>query len=200
MRSGFLWKRRVPVAIVGVILAACSAAWILGHDSFTPSGIYYDKYIGSEGSPYWVFREGKVELRAPGADKDPGGIRVEDMGTYSRTDKRWVMRGGPADPEVMLKPGLFGIRTICPSKSYLNRYDPERQNGSMAAIEGDRFFADSSKVFLHGLLGSKRQGTCSSMPVLYSAVGRRLGYPLKLVTIKGHLFVRWEGAGERLNV
>jgi regulator of sirC expression with transglutaminase-like and TPR domain len=32
------------------------------------------------------------------------------------------------------------------------------------------------------------------------AVGRRLGYPLKLVTTKGHLFVRWEGAGERFNI
>lgn len=25
-------------------------------------------------------------------------------------------------------------------------------------------------------------------------------YPLKLVTTKGHLFVRWEGTGERSNV
>jgi hypothetical protein len=63
----------------------------------------------------------------------------------------------------------------------------------------DGFFADSRTVFLHGLTGPEHQGTCSSMPVLYIAVGRRLGYPLKLVTTKGHLFVRWEGAGERFN-
>ena len=31
------------------------------------------------------------------------------------------------------------------------------------------------------------------MPVLYVAVGRRLGYPLKLATTKGHLFARWDG-------
>lgn len=37
------------------------------------------------------------------------------------------------------------------------------------------------------------------MPVLYVAVGRRLGYPLKLVTAKGHLFARWDGA-ERFNI
>ena len=30
------------------------------------------------------------------------------------------------------------------------------------------------------------RGTCSSLPVLQVAVGRRLGYPLKLVTTKGH--------------
>jgi len=64
----------------------------------------------------------------------------------------------------------------------------------------DGFFADSRTVFLHGLTGPEHQGTCSSMPVLYVAVGRRLGYPLKLVTTKGHLFVRWEGGGERFNI
>jgi regulator of sirC expression with transglutaminase-like and TPR domain len=64
----------------------------------------------------------------------------------------------------------------------------------------DRFFSDPRKVFLHGLLGPERVGTCSSLPVLYVAVGRQLGYPLKLVTTKGHLFVRWEGAGERFNI
>jgi hypothetical protein len=38
------------------------------------------------------------------------------------------------------------------------------------------------------------------MPVLYVAVGRRLGYPLKLVTTEGHLFLRWEDERERFNV
>ena len=36
--------------------------------------------------------------------------------------------------------------------------------------------------------------------MLQVAVGRRLGYPLKLVTTKGHLFVRWEDALERFNI
>lgn len=126
MRSCFLWNRRVPVALVTVVLAGCSVAWFLGHNSFTPSGTYYDKYVGSEGPSYWVFRGGKVELHAPGTDKDPGGICVEDMGTYLHTNEGWIMRGGPTDPEIVLKPGLFGIRTICPSRSYLNRYLPRR--------------------------------------------------------------------------
>ena len=39
------------------------------------------------------------------------------------------------------------------------------------------------------------------MPVLYIAVGRRLGYPLYLVQAREHFFVRWEEAhGERFNV
>ena len=61
-------------------------------------------------------------------------------------------------------------------------------------------FNDSRVAFIHGMIPMPDQtiadtlgGTCASMPVMYVAVGRRLGYPLKLVTTKGHVFVRWEG-------
>jgi hypothetical protein len=43
-------------------------------------------------------------------------------------------------------------------------------------------------------------GTCSSLPILYLAVGRRLSYPLKLVPTKNHLFVRWEDDRFRFNI
>lgn len=52
-------------------------------------------------------------------------------------------------------------------------------------------FSDSRDLFIHGMIGGPG-GTCASMPVLYVAVGRRLGYPLRLVQAKGHLFVRWD--------
>ena len=86
------------------------------------------------------------------------------------------------------------------SEDFQVKYDPARRGSLESASDGDGFFRDASKVFLNGLLGSSRQGTCSSLPVLYAAVGRRLGYPLKLVTTKGHLFVRWDGEGERFNI
>ncbi len=38
------------------------------------------------------------------------------------------------------------------------------------------------------------------MPVMYVAIGRRLGYPMKLVGAKTHLFCRWDGGGERFNI
>jgi hypothetical protein len=79
-------------------------------------------------------------------------------------------------------------------------YVPGKMGTAAEARAGDGFFSDAHDVFLHGLTGSKRQGTCSSLPVLQVAVGRRLGYPLRLVTTKGHLFVRWEDARERFNV
>lgn len=79
-------------------------------------------------------------------------------------------------------------------------YAPERIAAVGEAGLDDGFFANSRTVFLHGLTGSRHEGTCSSMPVLYVAVGRRLGYPLKLVTTKGHLFLRWENQKERFNL
>jgi regulator of sirC expression with transglutaminase-like and TPR domain len=38
------------------------------------------------------------------------------------------------------------------------------------------------------------------MPVLYLALGRRLGYPLKLVTTRQHLFLRWDSPTEKFNL
>jgi hypothetical protein len=63
---------------------------------------------------------------------------------------------------------------------------------------------DAADTFLHGaLLGEG--GNCASLPVLYVAVGRRLGYPLKLVHARvgqfGHVFARWDDpGGERFNI
>lgn len=55
-------------------------------------------------------------------------------------------------------------------------------------------------VFLHGILGGTG-GTCASLPVIYTAVGRRLNYPLKLVTAACHLFFRWDDPnGEKFNI
>lgn len=63
-------------------------------------------------------------------------------------------------------------------------------------------FTNSKDLFLHGLLGEERAGTCVSMPVLYVAVARRRGYPVHLVLAKGHVFCRWEtpDGSERFNI
>ncbi len=79
------------------------------------------------------------------------------------------------------------------------KYNPARISQAGVFEANETFFADSGDVFIHGLLSDKRMGTCSSMPVLYIAVGRKLGYPLRLVTAKNHLFVRWESSTERKN-
>ena len=63
---------------------------------------------------------------------------------------------------------------------------------------------ETADIFIHGaLLGEG--GTCTSIPVVLAAVGRRLGYPIKIVETRtakwGHLFARWDDPkGERLNL
>jgi hypothetical protein len=59
---------------------------------------------------------------------------------------------------------------------------------------------DSDSIFIHGLLGQDRIGSCSSLPVLFAAVGRRLGYPVKLVLTVQHVFNRWVSDSESFNM
>ena len=61
-------------------------------------------------------------------------------------------------------------------------------------------FTNAKDLFIHGMIDDANGGTCVSMPVLYVAVGRRLGYPLWLVLTKGHVFARWEAGTERFNI
>ncbi len=60
---------------------------------------------------------------------------------------------------------------------------------------------DSRLHFIHGILDGYG-GSCESMPVLYVAVGRRLGYPLKIVAVQRHLIARWDDpdTGTRFNI
>lgn len=77
------------------------------------------------------------------------------------------------------------------------RYNP-------AKIPEDAPF-DTADSFIHGVIQGDG-GTCATLPVVYAAVGRRLGYPIKLVTTRnrtsGHLFARWDDptSGERFNI
>lgn len=80
------------------------------------------------------------------------------------------------------------------------QYNPEK---IVVPTEENRsdltFFDKADDVFISGMMTAPRLGTCSSMPVLCVAVGRRLGYPLKLVSAKGHLFFRWDDGREKMN-
>lgn len=88
------------------------------------------------------------------------------------------------------------------------RYNPERVRDPTFQDPKclDPNFRDSRDLFIHGIIDGPG-GTCASMPVLYVAVGRRSGYPLKLVQSRGHLFFRWDdphgvrfGVPERINI
>lgn len=88
------------------------------------------------------------------------------------------------------------------------QYNPERERQLLQkrvdqqSVEDEHaFFSSSADVFIHGLLSGKHYGTCASMPFLYVAIGRRLGYPVTIAARKYHLYVRYEaGNGEHLNM
>jgi len=61
-------------------------------------------------------------------------------------------------------------------------------------------FTSSKNPFIHGMIDDTNGGTCASMPVMYVAVGRRLGYPMSLILAKTHIFARWNDGRERFNI
>jgi Transglutaminase-like superfamily len=65
--------------------------------------------------------------------------------------------------------------------------------------ETTSMFADERNVFLPGLLETGK-GSCISLPMLYLAIGQRLGLPVHLVTVGKHTFIRWEDDHIRLNI
>lgn len=71
------------------------------------------------------------------------------------------------------------------------RYNPDKR------ADDAPFFTED--VFLHGIIQGGG-GTFSSLPVLYAAVGRRVGWPIRLVSTKCHRFARWEDDEERFNI
>ena len=102
--------------------------------------------------------------------------------TTSRNYNRFIREPNLFDGSL----GKFYMAILCTT---LQRdcgvgYNPER-----AADPGDAH--DSRDRFIHGITHGAG-GTCASLPVLYAAVGRRLGYPLRIVMGARHLFLRWD--------
>jgi len=108
----------------------------------------------------------------------------EDPATYSNSEAFYKM--------LMMAVVLY--------EDYGVRYNPKLITSPEATTADDHFFADSRNILIHGLVGPQHLGTCSSMPILYIALGRRLDYPLKLVKAKGHLFMRWDSPTEKFDM
>ena len=80
------------------------------------------------------------------------------------------------------------------------RYNPAFEHLTPELTERDDWTRDSGDIFIHGILGPRRIGTCSSLPTFAIAVGRRAGYPLKLVRVPNHTFFRWDDGNEQFNI
>jgi hypothetical protein len=75
------------------------------------------------------------------------------------------------------------------------RYDPSKIGA------GPEVPFDFHEQFIHGVVQGPG-GTCATLPIVYAAIGRRLGYPIRLVCTKQHMFARWDdtSTGERFNI
>jgi hypothetical protein len=159
---------------------------------------------------------------ADGFDLNACLAELDEMATRAQSETErhlYRFRRNPAEFEN--SEGFFRMLMLAVvlAEDFGVRYAPNKIGTAAEARPDDGFFADARYVFLPGLLTHRGSppsldptlnpqpstlnpptGTCSSLPVLQVAVGRRLGYPLKLVTTKGHLFVRWESAQERFNI
>jgi len=142
----------------------------------------------------------------PGAEKLDAAQDLTVLDSWAQRVKTeterhlYRFRANPAEYENSEAYFRMLIMSVVLYEDFGIRYNPSRIALPSDLTVNDHFFADSQDIFLHGLLGSRRMGTCSSMPVLYAAIGRRLGYPLKLVTTKAHLFLRWEDGRERFDL
>lgn len=119
----------------------------------------------------------------------------------SETERNWNRwHRNPAQYQNSLAHYKMGMVITVIRQDYKARYNPELiTDPTEQSTQDDKFFSNGADVFLQGLLSDRKMGTCSSMPVLYVAVGRRLGYPVHLVATKGHLFCRWDDGKERVN-
>jgi len=81
-------------------------------------------------------------------------------------------------------------------------YNQSRKNFVETDPFATDYFKHSRDFMIHGLVLDKNRGNCSSMPVLYAAIARRLGFPVELVKTYNHLFARWDDqiSGEVFNI
>ena len=118
----------------------------------------------------------------------------------AETDRNWQrFQSNPSEYQNSEAYYRMGMLITVIRQDFKAKYNPKLITDPSMRTENEVFFKDASNVFLQGLLTGDKMGTCASMPVLYVAVGRRLGYPVYLVSTKGHLFCRWENDKERMN-
>jgi len=133
-------------------------------------------------------------------DRDLCLHTIEHMADQTRFNTANAFKAFERRPEEWNhSPGIFRIHVLVCT---LQREFGARYNSAKIPFEVPLETDDS---FIHGIIQGQG-GTCASLPPLYVAVGRRLGYPLKLVSAACvnrymHLFVRWDDPeGERFNI
>lgn len=136
----------------------------------------------------------------PGSENLDVAAKLKQLDTWAdrvdlETRRNWHRyKDNPAEYENSEIYYRMGMLVTVLQQDFGVHYNPDLIDVPESKVD-EAFLSDPSNMLLTGLLSDRRMGTCSSMPVLYIAIGRRLGYPVTLVSAKDHLFVRWQRSG-----
>jgi hypothetical protein len=136
----------------------------------------------------------------PGSENLDVAAKLKQLDTWAdrvdiETRRNWHRyKNNPAEYENSEIYYRMGMLVTVLQQDFGVHYNPDLIDVPESKVD-EAFLSDPSNMLLTGLLSDHRMGTCSSMPVLYVAIGRRLGYPVTLVSAKDHLFVRWQRSG-----
>jgi hypothetical protein len=147
------------------------------------------------------------------ADCLPGNEDIDIRGCLTRLDKlidyirgsieRTYQAYGPAEFYGYCKyKTIMGIIVARLKLEYGACYSPIAK-ADLEEVGIHAPFDDASEVFINGMLGDDRNhrwGMCTSIPVLVTAIARKLGYPVRLAVCRNHVYCRWEDERACFNI
>jgi hypothetical protein len=141
-------------------------------------------------------------LGLPGAEEIDIAECVHTLNGWAETVRKWTNAAYPQ--QFLTNPGhYFGseafFKAVCLVNALQKRCGLKYHPAKKGLKPEDPF--DFDDYFIWSVLQGVG-GTCATLPVVYAAVGRRLGYPIKLVVTKQHMFARWDDPtnGDRFNI
>lgn len=199
------------------VLLVCSLLFVSPAQAATPPTI--EELL--ELSPSQRAASSPAELNLLCARGLPGGQEIDDVRNLAaldqwtalvraETDQRLTMLArrdrsareqlnGSSENRCKAQALLQGVHDILSS----DRRPASLESGTLEAAVARDIPLDPRDLFLTGVLENaspSHRPTSVSLPWLYLAMGRRLGYPLRLAAQDGRLLLRWEGQDEQFTI
>jgi hypothetical protein len=197
---------------VGLAVSVCGITLTASGRAAIPSSV--DELLESPSSQRAAYGPAELSILC---ERDLPGEQQLDAASCLAALDRWTdcVR---AETEKRIAPNAFrgipGISSVshCKAQALVDVvHDLIGANSHLASLEGGTFeeavaeglSLDPRDLFLSGMLNDPKASsrpTSVTMPWLYLAVGRRLGYPLRLAAQDGRLLLRWEGQDEQFTI